>query len=136
VHVLNLLRLAELTGQGRLAQVAQAAILSLGAMVNRHPAAFGQLLMAVDFLAASPREIVVAGERGSPPVEALLEAVRSRFLPQRVVALASADADTDLMPLLEGKTAPPGEARAYVCRNWACEAPVSEADELERALEG
>jgi uncharacterized protein YyaL (SSP411 family) len=104
-------------------------------MVNRHPAAFSQLLMAVDFLAAGPREIVVAGERGSPPVEALLEAVHSRFLPQRVVALASADADTDLMPLLEGKSAPAGEARAYVCRNWACEAPVSAPKDLASALE-
>jgi uncharacterized protein YyaL (SSP411 family) len=134
VHVLNLLRLAELTGQGRLAQSAQAGILALGTLVDRHPAAFSQLLLAVDFLAAGPREIVIAGEVGSGTAEALLEVVRSRFLPNKVVACAHARADTELLPLLDGKTAPAGEARAYVCRNWACEAPVAAPAELEAAL--
>jgi uncharacterized protein YyaL (SSP411 family) len=134
VHVLNLLRLAELTGQGHLAQSAQAGILSLGALVERHPAAFSQLLLAVDFLAVGPREIVVAGARGSSAAEALLETVRSRFLPQKVVARAHPAADVDLMPLLEGKSAPEGEGRAYVCRNWACAAPVATPSELEAAL--
>jgi uncharacterized protein YyaL (SSP411 family) len=134
VHVLNLLRLAELTGQGSLAQAAQAGILSLGALVDRHPAAFSQLLLAVDFLAAGPREIVVAGALGSSAAEALLETVRSRFLPHKVVARAHPEADADLMPLLDGKTAPSGEARAYVCRNWSCDAPVATPAELESAL--
>jgi uncharacterized protein YyaL (SSP411 family) len=134
VQVLNLLRLAELTGQGQLAQLAQAGILSLGALVDRHPAAFSQLLLAVDFLAAGPREIVVAGESGSSAAAALLEVVRSRFLPNKVVALAHADADTELLPLLAGKEAPAGEARAYVCRNWACDAPLSQPSALEALL--
>jgi uncharacterized protein len=134
VHVLNLLRLAELTGQGQLAQRAQAGIFSLGTLVDRHPAAFSQLLLAVDFLAAGPREIVIAGAVGSSTAEALLEVVRARFLPNKVVARAHPDADTALLPLLDGKTAPDGEARAYVCRNWACEAPVSTPSELEAAL--
>ncbi len=61
VQTLNLLRLAEITGQGVLAQRAERAMLSLGAMVNLYPAAFSQLLLAVDFLAAGPRSRRCAG---------------------------------------------------------------------------
>src|SRR6185503_2532418 len=49
VHALNLLRLSELCGQGALAKDAERAITALGGLVNRYPAAFSQLLMAVDF---------------------------------------------------------------------------------------
>ncbi len=134
VQALNLLRLAEWTGRVDLADGAGRALLSMGQLVNRFPAAFSQLLCAVDFLAAGPREIVIAGEANSPAVRAMLEKVRATFLPQKVVALAHTGADTALMPLLAEKTAPPGQARAYVCRNYACGAPLATADALAREL--
>ncbi len=135
VHALSLLRLAELTGRAALARDAERAIVSLGGLANRHPVAFSQLLMAVDFLAAGPREIVIAGERSSAKVEALLEAVRCRFLPQRIVALCEPGSDSALLPLLDGKTAPAGGARAYVCRNWSCGEPVDTPEALAAVLQ-
>ncbi len=134
VHALNLLRLAELTGRGDLAQRAEGVIHSVGALVNRFPQAFGQLLIALDFLASSPREIVVAGEPGAAATQAMLAAIRGEFLPQRVVALADRRADLGLMPLLDGKTAEAGKARAYVCRNYACKAPVDTPEALVEQL--
>ena len=134
VHALNLLRLSELTGRGELAQRAERAIRSLGAMVNAYPAAFSQLLIAVDFLAAGPREVVVAGEPSSAATAALLARVRKTFLPQRVVALAAEGADDTLIPLLEGKTPGAGGARAFVCRSYACRAPVDTPEALGEAL--
>jgi len=134
VQVLNLLRLAELTGRGELAKRAEGAIRSLGAMVNLYPAAFSQLLIAVDFLSVGPREVVVAGEASHPAVQTMLEMVRRTFLPQRVVVLAHPGSDASLLPLVAGKT--PGEAgaRAYVCRNYACRKPVDTAEALGNVL--
>ncbi|TDJ69323.1 MAG: thioredoxin domain-containing protein [Planctomycetota bacterium] len=134
VHALNLLRLAELTGDGRLAKRAERTIRALGQLVNRHPAAFSQLLAAVDHLAAGPREIVVAGDPQDDLVRAMLAEVRGTFLPQRVVALAHEGADESLVPLLEGREPGPNGARAYVCRNFTCEAPVETVAALARAL--
>jgi len=140
VQALNLLRLAELTGRRDVADEAGSAIRSLALLVNRFPAGFSQLLCAVDFLAAGPREIVIAGAPGERSTEALLAAVRAGFLPQKVVALAHSGADTDLMPLLSGRDAPDnpgapgGRARAYVCRNYACAAPLDAPAELARQL--
>ena len=136
VHALSLLRLAELTGRAELARAAQGALTAFGALVNRHPAAFSQLLMAVDFLAAGPREVVVAGARDDALTQALLAAVRGTFLPQRVVALADAAAPVELLPLLEGKHAPAAPPRAFVCRNWSCRAPAAGVDALLEELRG
>ena len=135
VHALNLLRLAELTGRGVLAQKAERTIRALGALANRYPQAFGQLLIAHDFRTSEPVEIVIAGEPGSSATEALLREVRARFLPQRVVALAHEGADEHLIPLLEGRMPEPGTARAYVCRNYACRQPAASPAELAAELE-
>jgi uncharacterized protein YyaL (SSP411 family) len=136
VQALNLLRLAELTGRKELAERAQGAIRSVGELLNRYPQAFSQMLMAVDFLAAGPREIAVAGEPGSAGVAALLAEIRGTFLPQRVVALAHPGADTSLLPLLSDKTPGPGGARAFVCRNYACGLPAADPAGLRAQLAG
>jgi uncharacterized protein len=135
VQALNLLRLAELTGSGARARQAERTITALGALANRYPQAFGQVLLAADFLRSGPVAIVVAGAPGTAPVEALLHGLRRRFLPHRVVALAHGAADGDLIPLLEGRSAEPGRARAYVCRNYACRLPSDSPAELAAELE-
>jgi uncharacterized protein YyaL (SSP411 family) len=135
VQALNLLRLAELTGRGALAKRAESVLGSVAGLANRYPAAFSQLLVAVEFLAVGPREIVIAGDAGNPATRAMLSAVRGKFLPQRVVALADARADLDLMPILDGKTPANTGPRAYVCRNYACRAPVTDVQALLDELE-
>ncbi len=125
------MRLAELLGAGELAQRAQRLICSLGKLMGRYPGAFSQMLMAVDWLATGPREVVVAGELGDPETEGFLRALRGTFAPARVVALADSRADTDMMPILEGRAVAP---RACVCRNYACQEPTTSPGALRAAL--
>ena len=135
LQALNLLRLAELTGDRELAARAERTITSQGLIVNQYPQAFSQLLQAVDFLAAAPREIVIAGRLEEEATREMLRTVRGRFLPQRVVALADGRTPADLVPLCEGREPPPSGARAYVCRDWTCELPVDSAGELAQQLD-
>jgi uncharacterized protein len=134
VHAHNLARLAALTGQRALRERAQAALTALGGMAQRYPHAFSHLLIALDFMREQPREIVLAGELGTANLEALLACVRGTFRPQRVVALARPGADTTLLPLLADKVAGPSGARAYVCEDFQCLAPVDSAAELAPLL--
>jgi uncharacterized protein YyaL (SSP411 family) len=134
VQVLNLLRLSEITGRGDLAKKAERAMLSVGALVNQYPAAFSQLLLAADFLAAGPREIVVAGEADDASARAMLEEIRGRFLPERVVVLAREDSDPSLIPIAEGKSPGNSGARAFVCRNYTCREPADTREALGKAL--
>ncbi len=135
VHALNLLRLSELTGEAGLAQRAQMTILSQADLLNRYPAAFGQMLLAVDFLRRGPVEIVLAGSRLDPDFQSMLREVRARYLPNKIVAGALQDAPAELFPLLRGRVPADGRARAFVCRNYACSAPAESLAALRRELD-
>ncbi len=135
VQVSNLIRLAELTGESRLASLAEACIRSVGGLVNRYASAFTQYLLSVDHLAVGGREIVIAGEPDDPGVRTMLERVRKTYLPQRVVALAHGGADPDLLPLIENRGAGASGPQAFVCRNYTCELPVGTPEALAEQLE-
>jgi uncharacterized protein YyaL (SSP411 family) len=91
-------------------------------------------LLVLDVLRSSPREVVIAGELGERSAEALLACVRTTFRPQRVVALAAHGADATLVPLIAGKTPGAHGARAYVCEDFRCLAPVDTPDDLQALL--
>lgn len=123
VQALNLARLSELTGKTELRSAAEQTLASVGLAANRFPVAFSSTLVALDFLRAKPHEVVISGELSDPTTQALLAALRGTFLPHKVVALADARADVELIPPLEGKQ-PSGSARAFVCQDFVCQAPV------------
>ena len=135
VQILNLLRLAELSGRRELAQRAEQAIVGLAGRLNAWPAGFGQVLMAVDFLASGPIEIALAGRREDPELQRMLSSVRARFHPQRVVALRTEDEDAQLIRLLDGRSSADGSPRAWVCQHWSCRAALRTARELDEFLE-
>lgn len=64
------------------------------------------------------------------PADALLFAVCGTFLPQRVIALAWSGAGPDFMPLVKERGYGPTGGRAYVCRDYACQAPVESVEDL------
>ncbi len=133
VHALNLLRLAELTGRVALAERAERTLRAFAGLAHRHPAAFSQLVLALDFLAAGPKEVVIAGDLADPATHALLRALRTTFAPERVVAHAGSGADAELIPIVAGRAS--STARAFVCRNYACDLPVDSPEALVRQLD-
>jgi uncharacterized protein YyaL (SSP411 family) len=134
VQALNLARLAAFTGKSDLRGRAESALFAQGGIAQRAPYAFSHLLIAEDFLRGNPREVVIAGQPDAPETRAMLRVVRGMFRPQRVVALAHSGAATALLPLLEGKTAGPTGARAYVCEDQRCLAPVDSPETLQTQL--
>ena len=53
---------------------------------------------------------------------------------KRPIPIRRTGAETNVA-LLAGKKALEGRATAYVCRNYACQAPTSDPEELRRQLE-
>ena len=122
----GLLRLAALTGEYHYEQRAVGVFQLLHTIAARHPQAFGHLLQALDFHLADVKEVALVG----PDREPLERTVRARFRPHIVVA----GGEPDGVPLLEGREPVDGRAAAYVCENFACQRPVTEASELEALL--
>ncbi len=118
----GLLRLAALTGEDRYRERAEDVLRLTGPLAARQPTAFGHLLGAIALSARGTTEVVVTGDRPD-----LVRAVQSRFLPRAVLAWG----ERYPSPLWEGRE----DGRAYVCRNYACELPVTDPDALARQLE-
>jgi uncharacterized protein YyaL (SSP411 family) len=124
---LALLRLALLSGDGRYKRYALGVLRLLFGPASRFPSAFGHLLQAADFYLAPVREVAIVG----PAPEPLLRVVRAGYRPHLV--LAGGDPESGV-PLLQGRTAVDGQAAAYVCEHFVCQAPVTAPDELAAAL--
>ena len=78
------------------------------------------------------------GPANDPATRALLTALYTRFIPNKVVALLNpthTNADvTARVPLLSGKSLVDGKPAAYVCKNYTCQLPVTTPEEFAKAL--
>jgi uncharacterized protein YyaL (SSP411 family) len=127
----GLLRLAALTGEHGYEARAVSTLRLLHELAPKHPQAFGHLLQALDFHLSPVREVALVGD----DVRSLERVVRRAFRPHLVLAAASPSAaQDDGVPLLEGRSPIDGRPAAYVCERFACKAPVTEPEELERLL--
>ena len=135
-----LLRLARLLGKEEYQIKAQKLLKSLGNRASGQPTACLNLLCALDFQLSPAREIAVAGNLHGDDTRLLLDTVHGRYLPNTVLAAANPgtadfDAVGELIPLVRGKKMVSGKATAYVCQNYACKQPVTNAAELRRLLD-
>jgi uncharacterized protein YyaL (SSP411 family) len=129
---LGLLRLAALTGEQRYEGAAAGQLALLHEVAVRHPTAFGHLLQAIDLQLAPRHEVALVGDADG--VATLAAVVRETLRPHLVLAGGPGGGRT-AVPLMEQRTPVDGRAAAYVCERFACQRPVTEADEL-RALLG
>jgi uncharacterized protein YyaL (SSP411 family) len=117
----NLFRLAALTGELRYSNQADQILQLVGPLTTQSPQAFAHLLAAIDLRRAGITEIAVVGDRPD-----LVAPVMQRFLPNAVLAWG----EPYESPLWENR--PPGFA--YVCRDYACQAPVDDPESLVAQL--
>ena len=133
-----LLRLARIYGDEDLQRKA-VGVFRLGyGLIDRAPGAVGHMLCALDLYFAPPREMAIVGPWSAPATRDLRTVALQRYAPNTVVAFAEGGDDPSLerIPLLAGKGLVDGVPAAYVCENFACQAPVTSAESLVAALDG
>jgi uncharacterized protein YyaL (SSP411 family) len=83
-------------------------------------------------------QVVLAGRPDDEDFRALDRAVARHYMPSTIVIrLNTAGRDAALtarVPWLAAMDAVNGRAAAYVCRDFTCQAPVTGAEALDRAL--
>jgi len=95
----------------------------------RHPEGFGHLLQALDFQLEQTKGVaLVAPGDGGPEELAELAAVVRAAGPHLV--LAGGPEGSERPELMRDRPAVDGKPTAYVCENFACQAPVTDADAL------
>jgi uncharacterized protein YyaL (SSP411 family) len=128
-----LLTASALTGDVDQRVLAETALSSVAALVQRFARSAGWHLCAAEALAAGPLQIAVAGPAG--PARDELAAVARRRRPAGSV-LAVGLPDEAGRELLAGRPVVGGRPAAYVCRGFVCDRPVTTADELAAQLAG
>jgi uncharacterized protein YyaL (SSP411 family) len=128
-----MLRLALLTGEADYDRRARSILRIVGEALDRQPQLFGRMLGAADRALAEQVDVVIAASHDDPGDELRAAALRP-YAPDLVVATLNPGAVTAEWPLFAEKGPVDGKATAYVCRGYACLAPTSDPDEVDRHI--
>ncbi|WSB48045.1 thioredoxin domain-containing protein [Streptomyces cellulosae] len=130
-----LLGYAAHTGSESHRTAAERALGVVKALGPRVPRFIGWGLAVAEAVLDGPREVAVVGRGTDDPATAELH--RTALLgtaPGAVVAVGTEGSDE--FPLLADRPLVDGAPAAYVCRNFTCDAPTTDADRLRAALGG
>lgn len=138
VALLNMLRLARLTGESGLEKRAQSTAEAFYGVIKKGPFGYTQFISALDFALSEGYEIVIVGDPDAEDTQAMLGSLNRQFQPNAVVILRSrekdGDAITKLAPFTRFHTAIDGKATAYVCQNFSCNRPTTDIGEMLKLL--
>jgi uncharacterized protein len=130
IATLLLLRLAQFTDRQDYRRAAEKTLGLFSSRMRSAPHIMPQMLCALDFYLAKPKQIIIAGK----PADAMLRVIHGKFLPNKIVALTD-DRLVELMPYTKGMKPIDGKATAYVCVNHACKLPTNDCSLLLKLLE-
>jgi hypothetical protein len=151
----TLLKLAGFTNDLHYVDLAHGALAQMESIMAQYPLGFGQWLQGLAYALSKPREIAIIGHPDSADTQALLDVVRDGYRPFQVVALGAPDReDVQLarerqlpsnaadpvgriaaVPLLQDRGLVDGQPAAYACRDFVCQAPVTDGQALRSLLE-
>ena len=104
-----------------------------------HAVAMPRMLVAMDLEQAVPRHIVIAGDPAAADTRAMVREFNRRFLPHDQILLVapgeSAKHLAKLVPFTASLASKDGKATAYVCVNYACQLPVTDASAFAAQLD-
>lgn len=138
VAALDLVRLYHITPAEDLRAKYEKLFAAFSAEVAQNPAAYAQMLSALDFAWGPSCEIVLAGEKDDPRMMAMTQKIYEYFIPNKVVihrpASDSAAPVMDIAPFVRDQGAVTGKPTVYVCVGRTCRQPVRDVAQLQENL--
>jgi uncharacterized protein len=129
-----LLKLALLTDNENYERRATTCLRTLAPYIENAPTAFGRLLAALDFHLSTPQELAIVFPPGDSGRE-LVDTIRSLYVPNLLLVGGASGQVDNPTPLLDDREALGGKPTAYLCERYVCQAPTSDAIQLQSQLE-
>jgi len=126
IAALVLQKLGIMAGDDNLRSHAEQTLRVARIYLERVPQATSTFLAALDFELSTPKEIVIVSAN-DPAGSELFKTVWGRLIPNRVLAGSPPGIAS---PMLEGKEPMDGQATAFLCANYVCQAPTTDPEEL------
>ena len=136
VSVLNLLLLSHLVGS--FSERIERSLAAFASRVTQSGRVAPMMLAALSTYHSRTPQLVIVGDPAGQDAKALYDVVRRRYLPTTIlVPLTPANRQkvSVLLPWTASMKEVGGQASAYLCRDFTCESPTSDAGELERLLD-
>lgn len=137
VSAMNVLTLAQLTGDGAYRAKAERTLARFGPRIGAAGRVIPMMLCALSQWHAPSMQIVVVGGRQATPVQALEREIAAHYLPFAIHLPLDPDAQQNglraRLPFVDGMQAHGGGA-VYVCRDFTCRQPVSSPEALRGEL--
>jgi uncharacterized protein YyaL (SSP411 family) len=134
VAMLNLLRLALLTGNTALEEKAIQIEKAFANVLNQLPSAYTQFIAAVDFREGPVYRIIIAGDTDAEDTKAMLRAIRGSFIPNKAVLIRPINASSHridgIMDFTKEYHTINSQATAYICHDQTCKAPTTNIAEM------
>ncbi|MHB8339025.1 MAG: thioredoxin domain-containing protein [Ignavibacteriaceae bacterium] len=137
ISVLNLLKLGRFTGNNRYDESASKIISCFSNSINESPVSYTQALAGLDFAFGPSYEIVVAGKKDSSGVIDILNGIRKKFLPNKILIL-NTDDDNDLKEIssfIKYQTPVKDNPTVYICQNFNCKIPLTQMKNIFEEIE-
>jgi len=136
VAFLNLIKLSRMTGKTHYEEKAATLARAFSSHEEGTPSHNTMFLTALDFFIGPAYEIVIVGNPNSEETKNMLHAIRTRFVPNKVMLLKEVDQKdlenlagfTKDMKTIDNKTP------VYICRNFVCNKPITEIEEVLEIL--
>ncbi|MCZ7382021.1 MAG: thioredoxin domain-containing protein [Candidatus Methanoperedens sp.] len=137
VAMLNMVRLGKMTGNPEFEKKATLVGKAFSRSARQSPAAYTMLMTALDFAIGPTAEVVIAGDLHAQDTRVMLSKLRKSFVPGKVVIFRP-DGEPEIIHIAEytrNLKSKDGKATAYVCRNFSCKLPTTDAGEMMRSLD-
>jgi uncharacterized protein YyaL (SSP411 family) len=133
IALLCLLRLMHLCGETELEE--RAWDLARGfAAADGQPLGHSMLLCSLDYLLGPASEIALLGNLQDVDIIEMLQALRSRFLPNKSVVLVYGEEIREIAPFTKNLAQMEGKIAAYVCTDHVCSLPVTSPKEMMKLI--
>jgi uncharacterized protein YyaL (SSP411 family) len=136
VTVRNLITLGHLLGDRAFADLAGRTLERYGPHIGRAVRVMPLMVANVALWHGGATQIVIVGRADAEDTRALEAEVARHHMPWAVTIPLDPSSTTPALPWLSGMTTRDGKATAYLCADFTCQAPVTEAAALREQLDG
>jgi uncharacterized protein len=138
MSVLNLLMIAHVTNEAELFERIDRTLKMFGPEIGKLARAIPMMMAALSTYHAKVAQIVIVGVRDDQSTEALMREASAKYDPfSMLVQVEPGEAQSQLarmLPFISAMTARDGRATAYVCHDFTCSAPATDAAGLAERL--
>ncbi len=136
VALLNLVRLARMTGKANYEENAAALAKASTSYKEGTPSLNTMFMTAWDFLVGPAYEVVIVGDQSSKETRNMLQAIRTRFIPNKVILFKKVNDKSleSLASFTKEMKAVDTTTTAYICVNFACRSPATNVEEVMKAF--